>query len=78
MGYGNLAFTSSGENGDMDVLATRSAPAKRTCDHRWQYYVEVASKRVRSRRCSQCGEERPVGAREAAQPVQGVRVRLSA
>lgn len=31
------------------------------CEHRWNYYVAVASHAVRIRRCERCGEEQELG-----------------
>jgi hypothetical protein len=73
----NVTFMFAGENCHMEQEPR--AIGHLACEHSWNYYIEVGSRRLHSRRCAGCGCEERMAARHhrpaaADRPVRPVRL----
>ena len=61
----NNLFIAVSETERMTQIENMQERATQPCSHRWQYYVDVQSRKVRSRRCERCGAEQALSRRPA-------------
>jgi hypothetical protein len=52
----HVAFMQLPDNAGMEAKI-RSIATTTRCDHHWQYFVDVASRKMHSRQCEGCGHE---------------------